>query len=161
MSSIVTPVQRTETSQPATLMVRSCGEAVVVVGVAGVRAGESVGVAEGVGVATRVGDAEEVGVPSVSVGWPPNVGVLKGARGSVLTLASVMSRPALSMANHAVADTPATAASQMVAMPTAERRLITIWSLCHLAVPRHHALPRHARCRVTARRSVLSWQQSC
>jgi hypothetical protein len=37
-----------------------------------------------------------------------------------------MSRPALSMANHALADTPATAASQIAAIPAAERRLITM-----------------------------------
>src|SRR5664280_1421357 len=40
-----------------------------------------------------------------------------------------MSRPALSMATHAVADTPATAVSQMAAMPAAERRLITMSSV--------------------------------
>jgi hypothetical protein len=54
-----------------------------------------------------------------------------------------MSRPALSMATHAVADTPATAASQIVAMPTAERGLITMSPLCHLATTRHHNLPCH------------------
>src|ERR1019366_1474070 len=40
-----------------------------------------------------------------------------------------MSRPALSMATHAVADTPATAVSQMAAMPAAERKLITMSSV--------------------------------
>jgi hypothetical protein len=36
------------------------------------------------------------------------------------------------MATQAVADTLTTAASQIAAMPLAERRVITMWPLCHL-----------------------------
>jgi hypothetical protein len=36
------------------------------------------------------------------------------------------------MAIHAVADTPATANTQIAVMPAAERQLLTMSSLCHL-----------------------------
>jgi hypothetical protein len=67
-----------------------------------------------------------MGVTPVGIGWLARVGVVSGGRGSELPLALVMSRPARSMANHAVADTPATAVSQIAAMPAAERMLITM-----------------------------------
>jgi hypothetical protein len=60
------------------------------------------------------------------------VGLPGDASGSALALAGAMSRPALSMATHAVADTPATANTQIAAMPAAERRLVTTTSLSHL-----------------------------
>jgi hypothetical protein len=57
-----------------------------------------------------------------------------------LASAPVMSRPARSMANHAVADTPATVTSHSIAMTSAERTFTPIFitmslsrslSLCH------------------------------
>jgi hypothetical protein len=68
----------------------------------------------------------------VLVGGGAIIGVMMGAGAIVLMLMLVMSRPARSMATHAVADTPTTAASQIAAMPPAERRLITMSPLCHL-----------------------------
>jgi hypothetical protein len=134
------PVQRTETSPPVTLMLSSCGVGGAGVGVVwgaegiggnavagGVEGGRGVavpGCAEGLGVAGGFDGVADIGGPSV--------GVIIGAGGVVLALTSVMSRPARSMATHAVAETPATAASQIVAIPPAERRLITMSPLCHL-----------------------------
>lgn len=96
-------------------------------------AGEGSGVAEGV-----VANAE--GVVAVAVGFgfarvlsaAPWVGVFRGAGARVLTLALVRSRPVRSMATHAVADTPATATSQIAAMAIAERGLTTMLTLCPL-----------------------------
>jgi hypothetical protein len=55
--------------------------------------------------------------------------VLDGGGRSELTLVWLTSRPAASMANHAVTDTPATATSQITAMPTARRSFSTMRSL--------------------------------
>jgi hypothetical protein len=98
--------------------VRTCGTGAVV----------GCGIAEAVGVAESSADAPVV------AGRLLGVGVVSEGRGSVPTLAPVVLRPALSMANHAVADSPATAVRQIAAMPTAERGLITtMWPLCHHA----------------------------
>jgi hypothetical protein len=87
-------------------------------------------------------------VPVVPVGVGPLamvVGVVvvglncDGVTGG-LASAPVMSRPARSMANHAVADTPATVTSHSIAMTSAERTFTPIFitmslsrslSLCH------------------------------
>jgi len=77
------------------------------------------------------GDAEGCGVTSVGDGPSPDVvstAVTRGREDSVLTRAPVRSRPALSMANHAVADTQATVTSQIIAMPTADRSFTTMCS---------------------------------
>lgn len=129
-------------------------------GVAGAGATEGDGNASGVAVGNAsgvgVGVAEGVGVGvAVLLGSLSRVGVLRGAD-SVLALAVVMSRPALSMASHAVADTPATATSQIAAMPTAERGLITMSSLCHLGdpTPQRRAKPPYGV-------ACSLWPQSC
>ena len=141
-SAIESPVQRTETQPPSTTWVRSCR--VGGGGGAGLGVVRGVGAALGVGVATRRGGAGvadglaaavgfwvAVGLGAAIVGAGSVVGTCAGTVGIVATLTLVMSRPARSMANHAVADTPTTAASQIAAMPPAERRVITIWPLCH------------------------------
>jgi hypothetical protein len=84
----------------------------------------------GGGATERVGVAERGGV--VLVRWRTMVGVITGAGAIVLMLTFVMSRPARSMATHAVPDTPTTAASQIAAMPLAERRWITMLPLCQI-----------------------------
>src|SRR5665648_367691 len=122
-SRIVAPVQRASTCPPATLTLRSLGVADV--------------------------DAEGCEVPFAGGG--PALGAvvamagLAGRELSELTPASVMSRPARSMANHAVADTPATAASQIIAMPTAERSFVNMSPLCHFRddTPAHRGGPPH------------------
>jgi hypothetical protein len=113
------------------------------------------GVAEGLAAAVLFGVAVGLGVASVCSGSGVVVGVDAGTVGMVATLTFVMSRPARSMANQAVADTPATAASQIAAMPLAERRVITMWPLCHL--PNEQPAKRTTQ----PRRSVLLWQLSC
>jgi len=155
-SLIAVPVHRAETSPPWTLMVLSCGAGVTGAGAgagagtaggvtplwSGGRLGRGVGaavttgaeVAAGVGVATDFAVGFGLGFAGGVVGSLPIVGVFRDGGGRVLTLAVVMSRPALSMATHAVADTPATANTQIAAMPAAERRLVTMGSLCHLLV---------------------------
>ena len=142
-SLIEAPVQRTETSPPGTLMLWSTGvgagdgvgPGVVVrpaVGGVGACAGCRVGVeaAAGAGITTGAGVSAALagagaGVGAAGVGVLPGVGVPRDASGSALALAGAMSRPALSMATHAVADTPATANTQIAAMPVVERRLVT------------------------------------
>src|SRR5674476_944848 len=121
-------------------MVRSCGvDAAAAAGDGGVGvtvAGGAVAVAAGVGAAVRFwiaeGFAEAVGLGELPAVWGSSVGVLRGEEGKALALPSVMSRPALSMANQAVADTPPTAASQIAAPAPTERRFITMSPLCHL-----------------------------
>lgn len=104
-------------------------------------------VATGVRAALVSGDSE--------VGCGLVVGVMSGVEGIVLTTSLVMSRPALSMATQAVADTPTTAASQIAATAPAERRVITIWPTVSPS--------RRQACKTSsfARRSVLLWQLSC
>jgi hypothetical protein len=125
------------------------GEGAVEVGVADLVDAEGTGVAESADVPVGVGVAESAGVPvGVGVaegdGVPDGAGVAEGAGTwplsgaevpaavptgmgrSELTPAPLTSRPAWSMANHAVTDTPATAASQIVAMPTAKRSFSTM-----------------------------------
>jgi hypothetical protein len=135
-SLIVAPVQRTVTCPPATLAVRSFATAVTrgLGVVLRLGAGEGIGVAEGVVVAEVArGLAVAVGLGFTVVGIGCLfVGVLRGTGASALTSAVVMSRPALSMATQAVADTPTTAVSQIVAAISAERRLFTMSPLCHL-----------------------------
>jgi len=145
------PVQRTETRPPVTRMVRSCGVGpgvtpclpFAVRGGVGVCVGVGVGAGAGVvrddgrgaggGATERFAVAGGIdGFGGVLVGWGAMVGVMTGAGAIVLILTLVMSRPARSMATHAVADTPTTAASQIAAIPLAERRLITMSPLCHL-----------------------------
>jgi hypothetical protein len=91
-----------------------------------VRVAWGVAAAEGWAAAVGAGVVGAVGAAPVGSGWLARVGVLSGGRGRVLPLALVMSRPARSMANHAVADTPATAMTQIAAMPATERMLITM-----------------------------------
>jgi hypothetical protein len=101
---------------------------------AGVGAGAGVvrndGRVAGGGATERLAVADGIG--GVLVGRGAMVGGMMGAGAIVLILTLVMSRPARSMATHAVADTPTTAASQIAAIPLAERRLITMSPLCHL-----------------------------
>jgi hypothetical protein len=113
-------------------------------------AGECIGVAEGVEVAEgfEVAGGFEVvvglGVSVVGVD-SSTVGVFRGAVAIALTSALVMSLPALSMATQAVTDTPATAVSQIVAAMSAERRLFTMSSLCHLGAQIAQLLRRAGR----------------
>jgi hypothetical protein len=147
-SLIAAPVQRTETSPPGTLTLWSTGVGAGAgaavrpgAGRVGACAGCSVGVevAAGAGIEAGVGACATLGVAAgtdvaaAGVAVLPRVGVPRDASGSTLALAGAMSRPARSMANQAVADTPATANIQIAAMPVAERRLVTTSSLCHLA----------------------------
>jgi len=147
-SLIEAPVQRTETSPSGTLMVWSTGVgagdgagpgAVVrpAAGGVGCRVGVEVaagaGIAVGVGVSIALAVAAGAGLGAVGVGVLPGVAIDRDASGSALALAGAMSRPALSMATHAVADTPVTANTQIAAMPVAERRLVTTSSPSHLA----------------------------
>jgi hypothetical protein len=90
--------------------------------------------AVGVGVASGFAVTAGFGFATALVGSLPIVGVFRDAGGSELTVATVMSRPALSMATQAVADTPTTANTHIAAMAAAERMLVTMSSLCHLFV---------------------------
>jgi len=120
------PVQRTETCPPVTMTVRSRG-----VGELGVvwlgGAGEGDGVVElaelvvvGVDVEAEGAGVDRVVVELLAGVVVPTVGPSDRVK-SELESPPLMSRPARSMANQAVADTPATVASQIIAMPMAER----------------------------------------
>ena len=74
---------------------------------------------------------------------------------SELTVPSVMPLPARSIATQAVTDTPATAASQIITTPSAERSFTTMTPLCHfhgktpshgVACGRGHNLADRGRC---------------
>ena len=129
-------MQRTETCPPTTVTVRS-RTGVELAEPVGALAGEGDGAmvdafdVEGVGVF----DAEGFAVGSVlDVPWSDAVlgpAELIEAGGSALTLALVTSWPARSMASQAVAETPATAASQIAVTPTTERSFTRMSTLCH------------------------------
>jgi hypothetical protein len=92
-------------------------------------------------------DAEGAGVATVLVGPPLGVALseVEPSEGIASEVApgSLISRPALSIATHAVADTPATVTSQIIAMPDAERSFpITDSPPCRHCVT--FASPRHA-----------------
>ena len=154
-------MQRTETSPPSTLTVRSRTGAELTALVWLLLGGE--GDRETVDVFDTEGfevvDAEGCVVGVLDAPWSDvvvGVAVLMASGGSALLLALVTSRPARSIANHAVADTPATATSQIAAMPTAERGLITMSSLCHLGDhnPQRRAKPPYGV-------ACSLWPQSC
>jgi hypothetical protein len=94
----------------------------------GVRVVEGARVAEGARAAEGARDGEGAGVSSVRDDGPLSglVVTWAGVGPSELKSAPLTSGPAWSMASHAVTDTPATAASQIVAMPTAKRIFSTM-----------------------------------
>ena len=116
-------------------------------------AGAGFGFTDGFPVATGVRVA--LGLGEVSLGCGAVVPMMTGVAGIVLTMSLVRSRPARSMATQAVADTPMTAASQIAAMPLAERRVMTI---CPTVSPSGR---RACKTTSSARRSVLLCQLSC
>ena len=92
-------------------------------------------------------DAEGAGVATGLVGPPLGVALSEAEPSeeiaSEVAPVSLISRPALSIATHAVADTPATVTSQIIAMPTAGRSFTTTDSPpCRHCVT--FASPRHA-----------------
>jgi hypothetical protein len=130
------PVQRTETSPPSTVTVRSrIGAeltALVWLLLGGEGDRETVDVFDAEGF--EVVDAEGCVVGVLDAPWSDvvvGVAVLMASGGSALMLALVTSRPARSIANQAVADTPATARSQIAATPTANRSFTRMSTLCH------------------------------
>lgn len=135
-SVMTAPVQRTETCPPVTMTVRSIGvverTGLVWLSTDGGGDADRWGLAELLGVAVAwvvaeavVADTEGVGVAPVLVA--PPLGVALSAVGpsegtaSKVDPGSVIARPALSIATHAVADAPATVTSQISAMPAPER----------------------------------------
>ena len=152
------PVQRTETCPPVTWTVLSIG-VVELTGLAPLLDGGGdvdpwglvdllgMAVAPVVAGAVVALDAEGAGVAPVPVGTPFGVAftTVEPSEGIASEVApgSLISRPARSMANHAVADTPATVTTQIIAMPTAGRSFTTTDSPpCRHCVT--FASPRHA-----------------
>ena len=135
-SVMTAPVQRTETCPPVTWAVRSIG-VVELTGLVWLSTDgegdvdpwwlvELVGIAvDRVVAGAVVLDAEGAGVAPVLL--DPPLGVVLSAVepsngiASEAAPGSLIWRPALSIATHAVADTPATVATQIIATPTVER----------------------------------------
>ena len=127
-SRIVASVQRTETCPPVTVILRSRWTVDVAVSEPLTTGGD-----EEVPVAWSAGERSVTGVVGVTV-------VPVDRELSELPGAPLMSAPARSMATQAVAETPATVASQISAMPTAERSLTTFLFITMSWLPRlrHH-----------------------